>query len=232
VNGIKVGDPATLTVSTSSANGFGGFGGGGFARFFAGGGANPRSPTGGGNGNGNGNGGSGRTGTGGATTTPAASVTGTVTTVGKVASATSGVAQYPVTISFATDDTGISIGTTVTGAISTSVVNDVLQIPLRAVTTTNGKSTVQVALDGKANGRTETRTVQTGQSAGGMIVITSGLEEGDQVVVTTVVPTAATQTGTDGGWFSGRGGNGGRFFGGGAGGGGTGAGGTGTSGGG
>ena len=40
-----------------------------------------------------------------------------------------------------------------------------LQIPLRAVTTTNGKSTVQVALDGKASGRTETRTVQTGQSA-------------------------------------------------------------------
>ena len=178
------------------------------------------------NGSGGGNG-TGRTGTGGTTTTPAASVTGTVTTVGKVASATSGVAQYPVTVSFTTDDTGISIGTTVTGAISTSVVNDVLQIPLRAVTTTNGKSTVQVALDGKANGRTETRTVQTGQSAGGMIVITSGLKEGDQVVVTTVVPTAVTQTGTNtGNGFPGGGGNGGRFFGGGAGTGGAGTGGT------
>jgi multidrug efflux pump subunit AcrA (membrane-fusion protein) len=233
VDGIKVGDPATLTVTTSSANGFGGFGGGGFARFFGLGGRGVGTGSAGtgnaGNGNaGTGNAGSGRTGTGGAGATPVASVTGTVTTVGKVASASSGVAQYPVTVTFATDNTGISIGTTVTGAISTSVVNDVLQIPLRAVTTTNGKSTVQVALDGKANGRTETRTVQTGQSAGGMIVITSGLKEGDQVAVTTVVPKAVTQTGGNGNPFTGRGGNGGRFFGGGAGTGGGGTGGTGA----
>jgi multidrug efflux pump subunit AcrA (membrane-fusion protein) len=224
VNGIKMGDPATLTVTTSSASGFGG---GGFARFFAGLGANRGTGGTGGTGTGGtggaGTGGTG-TGTGGLGATPAASVTGTVTTVGKVASASSGVAQYPVTVDFTTDNTGISIGTTVTGAISTSVVNDVLQIPVRAITTTNGKSTVQVALEGKANGRTETRTVQTGQSAGGMIVITSGLKEGDQVVVTTVVPKALTQTGTNtGNGFTGRGGNGGRFFGGGGGTGGTGA---------
>ena len=68
---------------------------------------------------------------------------------------------------------------------------------MRAVTTdANGKSTVTVALDGKTNGRTATRTVQTGKSAGGQIEITSGLKEGDQVVVTTTIPAGLATNGT------------------------------------
>ena len=42
---------------------------------------------------------------------------------------------------------------------------DVIQVPIRAVTTYDGASTVTVALDGNADGRTEKRTVETGESA-------------------------------------------------------------------
>ena len=62
-----------------------------------------------------------------------------------------------------------------------------LQVPIRAVTTdANGKSTVTVALDGKTNGRDRDPHGPDRQDArAGMIEITSGLQEGDQVVVTT-----------------------------------------------
>jgi macrolide-specific efflux system membrane fusion protein len=55
----------------------------------------------------------------------------------------------------------------------------VLQVPARAVTTTNGTPTVTV----RHNGRTETHTVKTGLTANGMVEITNGLKEGEQVVV-------------------------------------------------
>jgi multidrug efflux pump subunit AcrA (membrane-fusion protein) len=109
------------------------------------------------------------------------------------------IAPYPVTIDFTTDNNQqFWVGTTVAGAIATVLKTDVLEVPVRAVTTTNNKAAVTIALDGKANGRTETRTVTTGQSAGGMIEITGGLQEGDQVVVVTVVPTGLTNGGFNG----------------------------------
>jgi macrolide-specific efflux system membrane fusion protein len=120
-----------------------------------------------------------------------------VTEVGRVADASSGVAQYPVTIEFATDDAAFSIGTSITGSISTTVKDDVIQVPVRAVTTGNGESTVRVALDGKTDGRTEARTVTIGESAGGQMEITDGLEEGEQVIVESVVITGGG--GNDGG---------------------------------
>ena len=56
-----------------------------------------------------------------------------------------------------------SVGSTVTGAIDTVDADNVLQVPIRAVTTSSdGKSTVTVALDGKADGRTATAHGQTG----------------------------------------------------------------------
>ena len=126
-----------------------------------------------------------------------ATATGTVTAVGQVASASSGVAQYPVTVTFSTDNTQFSVGSTVTGAIQSVAADNVLQVPVRAITTdANGNTTVTVALDGKTNGRTATRTVQTGKSAGGVIEITSGLQEGDQVIVTTTIPAGLPTNGT------------------------------------
>jgi macrolide-specific efflux system membrane fusion protein len=188
VDSVKVGQAATLTVTASSSSG-GSAGGGRFPTgVFPGAGGNNGQRGNGGSGQGgnrqgaNGQGstaqrGSGQGGSGAASST--ASATGKVTDVAQVATATSGVAQYPVTVTFTAGSHQIFVGSTVTGAIETSTRNNVLQVPARAVTTTNGASTVKVRHDG----RTDTRTVKTGLTANGMVEITDGLKEGDQVVI-------------------------------------------------
>ena len=98
--------------------------------------------------------------------------------------------------------------------------SNVLQVPVRAVDVDNGASTVTVATNGKLSGPTETRTVKTGATANGMVEITDGVREGEQVVVI-VRQFSATGNGSNpsggtfpgGGNFSGRG----RFPGGGGG---------------
>jgi multidrug efflux pump subunit AcrA (membrane-fusion protein) len=125
-----------------------------------------------------------------------------------------------VTVDFTADSNDFYIGATVTGAIATNVRQNVLQVPVRAVSVTNGASTVTVATKGKLSGPTETRTVKTGATANGMVEITSGLREGDSVVVIvrqfSTTGNGSTSTGgtfPGGGDFPGRG-----RFGGGAGG--------------
>jgi macrolide-specific efflux system membrane fusion protein len=181
VDAITSGQEVTLTVTTgSSSGGFPGFpggGGGGFPSFPGGGGQVP----GGGNGNG-GNGG------GGAATTPgtgssAATATGKVTEVGAVANADSGVARYPVTVTFTAGSDEFTVGATVSADIVTTARENVLQVPIRAVTTADGVSKVTVAIDGSAAGTTETRTVKTGLTANGMVEITKGLKAGEHVIV-------------------------------------------------
>jgi macrolide-specific efflux system membrane fusion protein len=186
VSSVKAGQTATLTVTASTSTG--GFGGR-FPGFFGGGGgAGAGAGTGGGSQRGGGQGGSGQFGTnqGGAgqrgngqAAAGTASATGTVTDVAQVATASTGVAQYPVTVAFTAGSNQIFVGSTVTGAIGTNTRNDVLQVPARAVTTTNGTPTVTV----RQNGRDETRPVKTGLTASGMVEITNGLKEGEQVVV-------------------------------------------------
>jgi macrolide-specific efflux system membrane fusion protein len=100
--------------------------------------------------------------------------------VGQVADASSGVASYPVTITF-TDATGTyHAGATASVDITYGQKADVVQVSSRAVTTTNGTSTVTVRTAGAED---EVRTVTTGLTAGGMVEVTSGLKAGDQVVV-------------------------------------------------
>jgi macrolide-specific efflux system membrane fusion protein len=145
--------------------------------------------------------------------------------VSKVASASSGVATFPVTVTFTDPSNNIFVGSTVTGAITTNTRQNVLQVPVRAVTNTNGTSTVEVSKNGSSNGPTETRTVKTGLTANGMIEITSGLQAGEKVVVS--FPNLRNLTLPSGGSGA-RGGNGTFVFpgfgGGGDGGGGTGGG--------
>jgi multidrug efflux pump subunit AcrA (membrane-fusion protein) len=168
VDEVAVGQSAKLTVTTSSASGTGGLPAG-FPAFLGGGGATGQQ----------------RSGASSSSGSTGATATGTVTAVSKVADASSGVAKYPVTITFNADSKDFYVGATVTGDISTDVRNNVVQVSSRAITTTNGASTVVVATDGTLTGPTETRTVQTGLTADGMTEITSGLEVGDKVVVTT-----------------------------------------------
>ncbi len=112
--------------------------------------------------------------------TSAASVTGTVTEVGQVADTSSGVAKYPVTIAFADASGDYNAGATVSIDIAYTEVADAVQVPAFAVTTTDGKSTVQVR-DGDS---TETRTVTTGLTSATMVQVTSGLDAGEAVVIT------------------------------------------------
>jgi len=213
---VAPGQSVTLTVTTSSANGpgggrFGGFGGfGGFGR--------AQTP----NAGGTGKGGAGNTTQPSANGSTGPTATGTVSDVAKVATATSGVATYPVTVTFTAPANDFYIGATVSGSIATNVRPNVLQVPVLAVTNSNGTAAVTVATKGTLAGPHVTRTVTTGAVANGMIEITGGLREGESVVLTVPTftrPTGGTGTGgqfTNGGGF--RGGFGGGAGGGGAGG--------------
>jgi macrolide-specific efflux system membrane fusion protein len=182
VASVAVGQPATVTLSTASSSspfpgggGFGGFGGGGTGR--TGTGTNGSGAT-------NRNGQAGSTSQQPTTRADAARATGTVTEVGQVASASSGVATFPVTVSFDDSSGNFNAGASVQVAITYAQATDVVQVPSQAVTTSNGTSTVTVSADGT----TETRTVTTGLTADGMTEITSGLRVGEQVEVTRRFP--------------------------------------------
>ena len=206
IGNVAAGQSVTLTLTTSSASAFPRGFGGGFGGAFGGGRAEGGTDA------------TGRT----SQRAPGAgpTATGTVAEVAKVATASSGVAQYPVTVDFTADSNDFYIGATVTGAIATNVRENVLQVPVRAVSVDNGASTVTVATNGKLSGPTATRTVKTGATANGMVEITDGVREGESVVVI-VRQFSATGNGSNpsggtfpgGGNFSGRG----RFPGGGGG---------------
>ncbi len=189
---VAVGQQANVTASNStSGNGFPG--GGAFPGGFPGGGAV--------NGNSNGNGNADSTDTD-TDTTAAGQASGTVASVGAIADASSGVASFPVTVTLTSTADDITVGSTVDVNIVYQRIDDAIQVPVQAVSRrTDGGSTVVVRTDSGD----ETRTVETGITSDGMVQITSGLEAGEQVVITlaTGVPTGG-QGGNGGG-----GGNGG-----------------------
>ena len=190
IGSVKVGQAAKVTLSTSSSSSnrfrafaaLGGFGGAGGAGTGSGSGA-PST---------NGSTGTGSTGS----ASNAASATGTVTSVSQVADASTGVATYPVTISFTSTDGNFYVGSTVTGDITTSERKNVIQVPVLAVTTTDKGSTVLVATDGTTTGATEVRTVTTGQRSNGQVEITQGLKAGEKVILSI----GGFRTGTGGGF--------------------------------
>jgi hypothetical protein len=130
-----------------------------------------------------------------------------------VATASSGVATYPVVVTFDADSNSFYPGATVTGSITTQAKNNVIEVPTRAISTQNGVSVVTISTNGKVGGPTTTRTVTTGLTAGGETEITSGLKVGEHVVIT--VPSIFGGVGTGGRTFGGGGaGTGGGTFGG------------------
>ena len=104
---------------------------------------------------------------------------GSVTAASKVADASSGVAKYAVTVAFTDTSGSYNAGASVSVAITYDEVADALSVPVRAVTTDGSTSTVEV----QTAGGTETREVTTGLTVDGMVQITSGLSAGDQVVL-------------------------------------------------
>ena len=176
---IEVGQEVTLSISTDSdavetrPGGFGfGSGGGVPGGFGAGGvGGAPGANT-------------TQNGDGAPTeTTAALTAVGTVSEVSGVADASSGVATFTVSVAFSDDSGDIWAGSSATAEINVGARQDVTQVSSAAVSTTDGVSTVTVALEGTLEGATEEREVVTGETSGRVTEIIEGLRPGDQVIV-------------------------------------------------
>jgi len=113
---------------------------------------------------------------------------GTVDSVGVIAtSSDSSGATFPVVIDITGPQQGLYAGVSASVSIVTSS-RQALMIPTAAITYGNGQAHVQLKT---GSGTTDT-VVQTGQSSGGRTEITSGLKQGDTVVMTITFSTAAT----------------------------------------
>lgn len=126
--------------------------------------------------------------------TSAATATGAVSSVGSVASASSGVATFPVVVVFKGDPTQFFVGASVIADIVVNSTPEVLQLPVRAISTSSdGTTTVQLSRNGSLTDTTRT-VVTTGTVANGMVEIASGLKKGEQVVVDTVITNSTAST--------------------------------------
>ncbi len=147
---------------------------------------------------------------------PGATATGKVASIDPTATTNNGVVTYGVVVDLTSLPEGIRIGQTTTVVVTIASKANVLTVPSTAVTTVGDRSFVEVLANG-----VETRTaVEVGLVGDSLTEITSGLNEGDVVVLP-----AATSTSTSNnpfanfGGFGGRGPGGGGFARGGAGGG-------------
>jgi len=152
-------------------------------------------------------------------------LTGTVSEIDTVSTVVSNVVTYNAIVAFDSVPTAVKPGMTANVSVITASRDNVVEVPSAAISTSGGASTVTV----RTNGKDTVRTVETGLKGDGTTEVASGLNDGDQVVMSVgVVSTSAsnrntgtqTRTGTVGGF--GGGGFGGGGFGGGAGGGGRG----------
>jgi len=123
-------------------------------------------------------------------------VFGTVSEIGRLPSTSQGAVAYPVTVAVTGDPDGLHDGVSVDVSIVTERRSDVLSVPAAAVTTSDdGSSTVTLVAD---DGSTTEQAVETGETSGQLVEITSGLSEGDTVQYTTFTPGAGRGQGTGG----------------------------------
>jgi multidrug efflux pump subunit AcrA (membrane-fusion protein) len=156
-------------------------------------------------------------------------VYGTVSSVGLIATTTSGVATYPVTIAVTGNPGGLYPGASATVTLIVKQLSNVITVPTAALHYTSGGAEVYEIV----NGRQVAYPVTVGMTSGGETQILSGLSVGTEVVVpgTRAGGAGTTTGGTTRGTGGGFGGRGGGFGGGGFGGGGGGFGGGGFGGG-
>lgn len=136
-------------------------------------------------------------------------LTGTVASVGIVATSTSddGTATFPVVVKLKGTHTDLYSGTTATASITTGTYDDVLTVPTAAIKTENGKTVVTKVTDGSES----TVGVEIGKVFGSYTQITSGLSEGDSVLISFTRPSSTSTSSSDsqGGSFGFGGGAGG-----------------------
>jgi RND family efflux transporter MFP subunit len=135
-------------------------------------------------------------------------VYGTVTSVGLIASGSTGVATFPVGIAVTGNPSGLYAGTTANVSIIVQQIDNAVQVPTAAIAySPNGQATVVVV----QNGNQVPRAITTGVSSGGETQVTSGLSPGDKVLehVVTFNRTAGGGKSLFGGSTNGPGGGGG-----------------------
>ena len=103
---------------------------------------------------------------------------GTVSSVGLVASSSTGVASFPLTVAVTGSPSGLYAGSSATLTITVKELTTVVEVPTGAISYSGGKAQVTVVTGGKH----VTRSVTTGQVSTGETQITSGLKAGDKVV--------------------------------------------------
>jgi len=119
-------------------------------------------------------------------------ITGEVSEMDLIGTVSQGVVSYNVTIVFDTQDSRIKAGMSVSAAIITNTDVDVLYVPNAAIKTQGTQTYVQVLV----NGAPVRTTVVTGLANDTDTEITSGLNEGDQVVTQTITSSAPKATTT------------------------------------
>ena len=129
------------------------------------------------------------------------SFTGKVLAVNTSGSVSSGVTSYPVTVLLDTSELDIYPNMAVSAEIITNLKTDVILVPTTAVTMTNNQSTVQVKKDNKIS----TIQVEIGGANDFQTEITSGINEGDEVVTAVITASSNSQTSSETSPFSGLG---------------------------
>jgi macrolide-specific efflux system membrane fusion protein len=146
---------------------------------------------------------------------PGVTATAKVTAIAPTGTTSNSIVTYPTTITLDSIPSGLRLGQTANVSITTkSSASNALYVPASAITTANGTSTVKVVKSGK----TSTVTVKLGIVGDQGTQITSGLKDGETVVIGTVSASSGT-TGTTGTGATGTGGAAGGGAGGAAGGG-------------
>ncbi len=117
-------------------------------------------------------------------------ITGTVADMDSIGTATQGVVNYAVKISFDTQDDRVKPGMSVSANIITNVKQDTLIASNSAIKTQNGQSYVQIL----QNGKPVNQQVQTGLANDSETEIISGVSEGQEVITQTINSGATTST--------------------------------------
>ena len=121
---------------------------------------------------------------------PNETFTGKVSAIDTNGSVSSGVTSYPTTITFDSAPKDVYPNMGVSATIITDVLDNVLLVPSAAVQTQNGQSYVQILKNGQAS----QVNVTTGESNDTQTEISSGLSEGDTVIIGTVSTQSSSST--------------------------------------
>jgi RND family efflux transporter MFP subunit len=127
---------------------------------------------------------------------------GEVSQIAPAGTLTSGVVNYPVTVSLTVSANGVKTGMTANLSIIIAQKDNVLTVPNRAVKTVNDQKVVTLL----ENGQQVQVPVEVGMSSDAKTEIVSGVEEGDLVVVSTTTSSASSGSAAGSGAMMGAGG--------------------------